>query len=205
MTETDVYDINKVRSSFIRIKFSNELSYLQDTTERALQWKEGNSEEEEDSVQEQQENWMSERIVKLTKIIELIDAHSKIANKPTGKIEHDEINKYVFQKSWIRLPAYHKSIKLTEYLTNSLKDKISEKELNNLIVKGTELINSKQLTNKLLTYDSTKGQITELAALIYTKKKDKWSFVLTQQEIKSSSKPKSKSNSKSKSKTKIKK
>lgn len=196
MAETDVYDINKVRSSLIRIKFSNELAYLQDNIEK---------EQEENS--EQEENWMSERIVKLTKIIELIDAHAKIANKPTGKIEHDEINKYVFQKSWIRLPAYHKSIKLTEYLTNSLKDKISEKELNNLIIKGTELINSKQLTNKLLTYDSTKGQITELVALIYTKKKDKWSFVLTQQEIKSSSKPKSKSksNSKSKSKTKIKK
>ena len=164
---TDVYDINKVRSDLIRIKFSNELTYL-----------EHNLNSEENSKDADQESWLNIRITKLKRILELIDANTKEANKQNDKIEHDSINSLVFQKSWSKLPIYHKTIKLKEYLVTYFKDKLDSSVIDTLTKEGTELIESKELNTKLVTYDSKNGQITNISALVHNEDSNKWGYVI---------------------------
>lgn len=92
---------------------------------------------------------------------------SSYRDKKSLKDDLNDINKLVFQKSWNKLPDYHKMEKIKEYVTNLINDKKQQKtiitDLNNLII-------SKKLGVKIVDYDSTNCVIKSISILVYNEK-----------------------------------
>ena len=165
MQSSDVYDINKIRSKLFRVKFTNEQDYLEDNLEQ------------DDEANEGEENWITARINKLKMIIGLIDKHEEeIVPKTT--IDHENINKLIYKKAWLRLPLYHKTIKLEEYLNNKLGDELSKKSIKKLVNECIELINSKKIISKHIKYNSNKGEIDDIPCLVKDEDTESYSFEL---------------------------
>lgn len=207
MQSSDVYDISKVRSQLFRFKFANELAYLQDNLE------DGDGEDVEDREdgediedgedgedrevvnkkkekvveEEEEENWITERINKLKIIVNIIDKHDK-ETQPKTTVDHEDINKLIYKKAWLRLPIFHKRVKLEEYLNNNLGEELSEKEIKNLVTKGIDLINLKKITSKQVIYNSNKGEIEDITCL--TKESNIYTFEPTKTSAKTNSKSK---------------
>lgn len=117
-------------------------------------------------------NEQKERIKMLETIInvhndKLKAVESSYKDKKSLKDDLNDINKLVFQKSWNKLPDYHKMEKIKEYVTNLINDKKQQQiiiaDLNNLLI-------SKKLGVKIVDYDSTNCVIKSISVLTYNEK-----------------------------------
>jgi hypothetical protein len=89
-------------------------------------------------------------------------AESSYKNQKSLNDDLNDISKLVFQKTWNKLPDYHKMEKIKEYITGLIKDPKLQKriitDLNNMVI-------SKKLTMKVVEYDSTNCVIKSIPVL----------------------------------------
>ena len=92
--------------------------------------------------------------------IEFVKNDFKRKNK-TLKDDLDEINKLVYNKTWKKLPIFHKIVKIEEFI----KDLVDDKNLQNEIIKElTKLVEDKKLNRAgIVDYDSQKGKILSIS------------------------------------------
>lgn len=149
-------DLSIIRINLFKKKFTNELDYINNYL---LKTKE-NMEEDELKICE-------DRILMLNKIIKLIDDNlgnlKEVKQSKSLKEELDEINNFVYKKSWNRLPMFHKENKLKEYINDNVKDKDVRCELIDKLI--TLLNDGKIKSNKHVVYDSSLCKITAVKCL----------------------------------------
>jgi|LakMenEpi03Aug12_release.lakeMendotaPanAssembly.Ray.scaffolds.fasta_scaffold461665_2 hypothetical protein len=75
-----------------------------------------------------------------------------------------EIDKYTFRKQWNKLLAFHKIVKIKEYIKENIKD---ESMQNEIIEKLTNYANEGRVnTRKYVTYDPNSEKILSMPCLI---------------------------------------
>ena len=92
------------------------------------------------------------------------------SNKKTNLF--DNIDQYMFNKAWNRLPEVHKLIKIKEYVNKSLIIYENEKK-DKLIKQMFAAVKQKKLTRKgSVNYDSINCRIISVPSLKYNKEKE---------------------------------
>ena len=89
---------------------------------------------------------------------------SSYKDKKSLKDDINDINKLVFQKSWNKLPDYHKIEKIKEFISGLIKDPKQQKQI---ISELSNLTISKKLTAKIVNYDSSACVIKSISILIH--------------------------------------
>ena len=90
----------------------------------------------------------------------------------------DNLDQYMFNKPWNRLPEVHKLIKMKEYINKSLIIYDNEKK-NILIKKVFAAVKQKKLTRKgSVNYDQVKGRIVAIPSLKYDKNKEEYYLMI---------------------------
>lgn len=116
---------------------------------------------------------LEERIVQLEKIIKQPGMYQNTIQQQRDNM-FKEIDKYTYKKQWNKLPPFHKTVKLTEYLNENIKDKTTRDEL---IEKLTDhAINGRINTKKYVVYDPNEEKILLLPCLkiVKTEKGDNY-------------------------------
>jgi hypothetical protein len=155
-------EIDLIRQDFFKERFVKELEYLEQDKQ---------SVSEDDINNKEGINWIDKRMDDLKNIITNIDGELELSKKEyqnkskTLNKELDELNQCVYKKSWTRLPIYHKTIKMEEYIDYIIPD--SHKDMQKeLITVLTDIIESKKLNSiKQVEYDSTNCKIIKINIL----------------------------------------
>jgi hypothetical protein len=145
-------EIDYTKRQLYTLRFKNELTFLNDTNY-------GN-------ITEDGENWMSERMAQLEKILENIEKEPmEKPNEKYSKTIFDEVEKYIYKKPWKKLQPFHRMKKIEEYLNDEIKD---EKDRKMLIEKFRKLVSEGKLnSDKLVEYDPTNEKIISLSVMTY--------------------------------------
>ena len=90
----------------------------------------------------------------------------ELVRQPVNKIQEafKEINKQLYHQPWKKLPNFHKLIKLAEYVKEKYNADTNLDQLNILLKAKLE---SKELPDKLVTYDIDLGKITDIKTIKY--------------------------------------
>ena len=121
-------------------------------------------------------NSLQNLIINLKNDIEEKKAINQISNQKKSKANNifDNLDQYMFNKPWNRLPEVHKLIKMKEYINKSLIIYDNEKK-NILIKKVFAAVKQKKLTRKgSVNYDQVKGRIVAIPSLKYDKNKEEY-------------------------------
>ena len=112
------------------------------------------------------ENGHEVSIEERTKLLELVLDQPEIYQNTIQQkkdVIFQEIDKYTYRKQWNKLPAFHKIVKIKEYLEENVSDKKMRKEL---LTKLTEHANKKRInTKKYVIYDPNKAQILSMPCI----------------------------------------
>jgi hypothetical protein len=146
------FDINfdKRKNELLIKRFENEITYLennQDTVILSISGKNNG-----DNVKE-----------RIEKLKEILKETKKIK---TDKIQgiFDEVDKHIYKKSWNKLLAYHKIIKVKEYIKNTYGEGDFQTQI---IEELTKLIDEKKInTKKCVEYDKDKEKIIKIPILV---------------------------------------
>jgi ElaB/YqjD/DUF883 family membrane-anchored ribosome-binding protein len=117
-----------------------------------------------------------QKIIKMLKerSIDQIEATKSSLKKESSKDKNlfDNIDQYMFNKPWNRLPEVHKFIKIKEYVNKSLIIYENEKK-DKLIKQMFAAVKQKKLTRKgSVNYDSVNCRIISVPSLKYNKNKE---------------------------------
>lgn len=151
-------EINKIRTDNHNKRFSNELEYLK---------------EKQGSDEFGDEDWISERIALLEKIVaESSKAGKEQIAKGNYEVMVDELDKYIYKKKWHQLPEFHKMKKIYEYLQEKVENEDFKKKILDDINK---LIYKKKLNGKnYVVYDEKQQKIISFPALKIDLKSEKF-------------------------------
>lgn len=112
-----------------------------------------------------------ERIATLEKILKQPGIHQNTVQQQRDNM-FVEIDKYTFRKQWNKLPAFHKTVKLGEYLESNIKDKKMRKKL---LDELTDHANNGRInTKKYVIYDPNEEKILSLPCLKIDDKKESY-------------------------------
>jgi len=145
--------IDTIKISNFNAKINNELEYLK-TVSILTPFENGH-----DIV-------LEERIALLEKIVKQPQIYQNTVQQQRDTM-FKEIDKYTYKKQWNKLPPFHKTVKLTEYLNENIKDKTMRDDL---IGKLTDhAINGRINTKKYVVYDPNEEKILLLPCLKFVK------------------------------------
>jgi phosphatidate phosphatase PAH1 len=109
--------------------------------------------------------WLSEHINKLNGIVNS-DTETQLVKKNENIGSPKIMEENLYNKSWSKLNAIHKIIKIKEFVNNIKIDNINDKE--KLKDELVDLVKSKILTKKdKITYDEENGKIISIKNLQY--------------------------------------
>lgn len=105
---------------------------------------------------------LEDRIALLEKILKQPEIYQNTVQQQRETM-FKEIDKYTYKKQWNKLPPFHKTVKLTQYLNENIQDKVVRdkliEELTDHAIKGR--INTK----KYVVYDPNEEKILLLPCL----------------------------------------
>ena len=106
------------------------------------------------------------RIKLLEEILQQPQIHQNTVQQQRETL-FQEIDKYTYKKQWNKLPAFHKIVKIKEFLEVNISDITQRKELLELL---TDHVNGGRVnTKKYVIYDPNKEQILSMPCLIINK------------------------------------
>lgn len=109
--------------------------------------------------------WLNEHINKLNGIVNS-DTETQLVKKNENIVSPKIMEENLYNKSWSKLNAIHKIIKIKEFVNNIKIDNIDDKE--KLKDELVDLVKSKILTKKdKITYDEENGKIISIKNLQY--------------------------------------
>ncbi len=170
-------DLDSIRIKFFKEKFVNELESLKCDLEAVEE--DSNSDENSSVEGEDHTNWLRERIKNLEDIIAMVDKGEENSNKLKKnklEVDFDEINNYVYRKTWNRLPNFHKVVKIKEYIKELVNDEKTQNEIVKLLSKYVE--EKKINTKKFVDYDSKDCKIVELKFFNYNEEDGTYEITL---------------------------
>lgn len=172
-------DLENIINSLHMFHFSRELDYNKGLVEKFQ-----NDSQNEDQSQTQMSVENNEiknncDVLRVEKIENIISALKNKSNnlaqiKDTKKDFFTKIDNAVFKQPWKRLSAFHKNIKIKEYIADSCS-KI-DCEPTKLKVLETLLLDNGSLTDKYVMYDQINSKIIDIPNLSFDKKKDIWNL-----------------------------
>ena len=113
---------------------------------------------------------LDERINLLETILQQPGLHQNTVQQQRDNM-FVEIDKYTYRKQWNKLPAFHKTVKLSEYLETHITDEKTKKKL---LSELTDHANNGRInTKKYVIYDPNEEKILSLPCLKITKNNDK--------------------------------
>lgn len=150
-TMNDYYDnIKELKLKYRSIKYQNELDDNCDLTDEQKQFL-------NDKINELQNN----------------NTNSTNVNKQSGEKQtmFTDVDKYIYQRQWNKLKSFHQKKKLKEYIDSlNITD-------DTLVKKLYDAVDSKFLSKKCnVIYDTSECKITNVAGLLFNKKKNKYEF-----------------------------
>lgn len=150
-------NIDAIRQKLIRDRFVRELEQCKIST--------ATNDDNTDKTTDNEPNWNDDRIKTLETIINQCTDKMK-SSEPKKSLSDDltEVNNLIYKKAWNRLPNFHKSIKMKEYVQALIKDiKLQKRIINSL----TKLINENKLVSpSVVTYDSVNCTIRSIAIIV---------------------------------------
>lgn len=156
--------LDNIRIANFNSKLNNELDYLKNVTIMTP------FENGHDITPE-------ERIVMLETIIKQPGIYQNTVQQQRDNM-FKEIDKYTYKKQWNKLPAFHKTVKLTEYMNDNFKD-INSKEKTRLIAELTDHAKNGRInTKKYVIYDPNEEKILSLPCVktVKTEKGDTYNI-----------------------------
>lgn len=158
-------EIDYMRRDLYTLRFKNELEFL----------RENNFSE----ILEDGDNWMTERILHLEKILDTLEKEKEQMEKPTAKSAgtiFDEIDKYIYKKPWKKLQPFHRMKKIESYLEENIQDPKLRKELSKQFQE--KLDGGKLGTEKHVEYDPATEKIISIPALIYNEEDKSYKIIV---------------------------
>ena len=106
---------------------------------------------------------LEERIILLEKIISQPSMYQNTVKQQRDNM-FKEIDKYTYKKQWNKLSGFHKTVKITEYLNENIKENKSMRD--ELLVKLTDhATNGRINTKKYIIYDPNEEKILSMPCL----------------------------------------
>lgn len=113
---------------------------------------------------------IEERIELLEQILKQPGLHQNTVQQQRDNM-FVEIDKYTYRKQWNKLPSFHKTVKISEYLEKHIQDKKMKKQL---LEELTDHANNGRInTKKYVIYDPNEEKILSLPCLKIIKNDDK--------------------------------
>jgi len=149
-------NIDAIREELLLERFTKELESMNQSLDQPTE-----------KVGDEDIEYQNKRIKMLETIISLHKDKLKMAEalqkeKKSLNDELNDISKLVFQKAWNKLPDYHKTEKIKEYITGLIKEPNLQKKI---IADLNSMIVSRKLTAKIVEYDSTACVIKSISVL----------------------------------------
>jgi hypothetical protein len=118
------------------------------------------------------DNWLVARFNNLQTIISDIDGSVEQTKKIYEAKQHklsndlDELSQLVYKKSWTRLPIYHKTVKIEEFVKSVIPEKTHHVMQKEMIVMLTDMVDNRKLNSiKNVEYDSKNCRIIGINGL----------------------------------------
>jgi len=150
--------IDNIRTSNIHTRFNNELEYLNQGGNLNI-------------FANSQDHDIEARKQILENILKVDNTTSRVNKlKETKEDIFKEIDKYTYRKQWNKLLAFHKIVKIKEYVTEHVQDLGMQKEIiDKLTIYAEE---GRINTKKYVIYDPNTEKILSFPCLIIDKEKN---------------------------------
>lgn len=99
----------------------------------------------------------------LTKIINNLEKIELVDNKNKIQETFNEIDKMVYKRPWKKIPNFHKTVKIKEYLNENYKDKKIYDTIEKILLDAIDNKNYNKF--ELITYDQVLCKITAIPML----------------------------------------